>query len=298
MMVIVPLTEFLSGNGKPVIMETTAEFKKRVTEALAAIDPSVLAYNEDEFWMIRAPYEYVEYFAEKRRLFNTALALPLTRGLHNGTYRKLPVMRGGVAFKPPYAIHCLTVCKMLADLNLPLSNEDEDVLLASALCHDMIEDVPFENHGEELTTVFHMDPRVYETVKCVSKRYDFTPEEERAFFRNIMEHPLALLIKLSDRGHNVTDLYNMSERKIHEYIGETRTFFLPMCSYARAHYPELADVTEILQNQITCLTKAVENMAIKHARIQQELNDELEMLKNENDILRKLLKKTREAANI
>ncbi|MDO4494015.1 MAG: hypothetical protein Q4C53_09050 [Clostridia bacterium] len=275
-------------------MESISAFKQRVKRALSKIDPEILAYNEGEFWMIRMQYEYLEYYAEKKRLYNTAIALPLARGMHNGSYRKLPVMRGGVAHKPPYVIHCLTVCKMLADIPLPLSAEEEDILLASALCHDMIEDMPFEHGGRELTEVFGMDPGVYETVKCVSKRYDFTPEQEQEFFQSIMENRLAVLIKLSDRGHNVTDLFNMSEWKIHEYIGETRTFFLPMCEYARTHYPELEDATEILQNQIICLTKAVECTAEKHAAIRQQLSAELETAKRENEILHGMLKKLRE----
>lgn len=275
-------------------METTAAFRKRVSDTLAGINPDILDYYEDEFWMIRTPYEFLEYYAEKNRLFNTAIALPLARGLHNGTYRKLPIIRNGLAHQPPYMIHCLTVCKMLADMWLPLSRDEEDILLAAALCHDMIEDIPFPEHGRELVTQFHLDPRVYETVKHVSKRKDFTLEEEQAFFSGIREDRLALLIKLSDRGHNVTDLYNMSERKIAEYIGETRAYFLPMCDYARTHYPELNAVTEIMQDQLICLTKTVEKMSEKHELVKQRLDVELQRLRNENKALRQQLADVRE----
>lgn len=275
-------------------MERLADFKKRVGEALGRIDPDVLDYHEDEFWMIRTAYEFLEYYAEKNRLFNTAVALPLARGIHNGTYRKLPIIRNGIPHQPPYVIHCLTVCKMLADMWLPISDEEKDILLAAALCHDMIEDIPFEQHGRELYTVFQLDPRVYETVKLVSKRKDFTLYEEQAYFRGIMENRLALLIKLSDRGHNVTDLYNMSARKIREYIGETRAYFLPMCDYARRHYPELDDVTEIMQDQLICLTKTVEVMYQRYEHLQQRMEEELQGLRNENKELRRQFAQMRE----
>lgn len=277
-------------------VEQLSDFKKRVSDALSRIDPDVLNYHEDEFWMIRIPYDYIEYYAQKNRLFNTAVALPLARGLHDGTYRKLPIMRNGVAHKPPYMIHCLIVCRMLADLWLPITREEEDILLASALCHDMIEDIPFERHGMELTEKFHLDPRVYETVKLVSKRKDFTLEEEQAYFRGIEENRLALLIKLSDRGHNVTDLFNMSARKIQEYIGETRTYFLPMCDYARRHYPDLTDVIEIMQDQLICLTKTVKRTTEKHERLKQEMEAELLTLRSENEELRAKLARVREGA--
>lgn len=267
-------------------METIFEFRKRVSDTLAGFDPHVLSYDSDEFWMIRASYEFLEYYAEKHRYYNMAIALPLARGLHNGTYRKTPIMRNGLPHRPPYVLHCLTVCKMLADLWIPISDEDKDILLAAALCHDTIEDCGFEHGGRELVTDFHMDEQVYQVVKLVSKRKDFTLEEERAFFHGIESNRLSMLIKLSDRGHNVTDLYNMSERKVEEYIRETRTYFLPMCEYARVHYPELDIVTEIMQDQLICLTKTAETLAEQHKERKNKLMKELQILREENKKLR------------
>ena len=277
-------------------MESIAHFRRRVAAALADVDRQDLYYNRDEFWMIRLPYEFMEHFAESHRLYNTALALPLMRGLHNGSYRKSPVIRNGQEYRPPYAIHCLTVCKMLADMWLPITDEEKDILLASALCHDMIEDVDFPQHGWELVEKYHLAEQVYDTVRCVSKRRDFTAQEEREFFSNIQKNKLALLIKLSDRGHNVTDLFNMSDRKIQEYIGETRTFFLPMCEYAREHYPELSDVIEILHDQMIVLTKTTEAWAARYAHRQEELKEELGALREENEKLRQVYSSMRKEA--
>lgn len=274
-------------------MEGIFEFRKRVTETLEKIDSEVLSYDTEEFWMIRAPYEFLEYYAEKNRYFNMAIALPVARGLHNGTYRKTPIMRNGQPHRPPYLLHCLTVCKMLADLWLPISNEEKDILLAAALCHDTIEDCDFIKGGTEIYEDFFMDEQVYQVVKLVSKRKDFTLDEEKAFFHGIESNRLSLLIKLSDRGHNVTDLYNMSEKKIEEYIGETRTYFLPMCEYARAHYPELDIVTEIMQDQLICLTKTAETLADQHKKRKKKLMSELLILRGENGILREQCAKLR-----
>lgn len=267
-------------------METLAEFRQRVTDSLARISSEYLSYNEEEYWMIRSPYEFIEHYAEKHRLFNTAIALPLARGLHNGSYRKTPMIRGGVGHRPPYVIHCLTVTKMLADMWLPISKEEEDLLLAASLLHDSLEDVAFPEDGREFMTQFSLDPKVYETVKTVTKRKDFTLEEEQAFFRHINENRDALLIKLSDRGHNVTDLYSMSQAKIREYITETRTYFMPMCEYAREHYPELEPVIEIMQDQLVCLTKTVEMTAEIHEERQAQMNKDLKALTRENERLR------------
>lgn len=267
-------------------MKDRIAFRKKLQSLLDTIDPQVLSYDENEFWMIRSPYEYIEHYALSKCLLNTAIALPLARGLHNGSHRKSSITRGGVSHRLPYVIHCLLVCRMLVDLHVPVSKEEEDILLASALCHDMIEDIPFEDHGRELFTRFHLDPGVYETVKQVSKRKDFTPEEERAFFHGIASNKLALLVKLSDRSHNVEDLYNMSVWKVHEYIGETDQFFLPMCAYAHDHYPELNKTIEIFQDKIGTLTHVSKAMVDRCENREQELQEQLQSLTEENTRLR------------
>lgn len=267
-------------------MDNLKDFRKRVKEQLSKIDQKALSYNEDEFWLVRVPYEFLEYYAESNCLYNTMIALPLARGLHNGTYRKLPIVRNGEAHKVPYLIHCLSVAKMLSDMWFPFSDEEKDILIASALCHDMIEDIPFENGGKELYEVYGLDKRVYEVVKLVSKKKNPTEEEEEEYFSGIKSDKLALLVKLSDRGHNVSDLYNMKEWKIEEYIGETRKRYLPMCEYAREVYPELTDVIEIMQDQIVVQTKTVQMLMEKHKDAVAKLDDELTILREENAKLR------------
>lgn len=263
-------------------MKERIAFRSRVETFLKSFDPHTLAYSKDEYWMIFSVYEYLEYYSFENRLWNTCIALPLARGLHDGTYRKSTIMKNGSSYRLPYVIHCLLVCRMLADLNITISHEEEDILLASALCHDMIEDLHFPKNGLELAADYHLDPRVYETVKLVSKRKDFTPEEEIAHFRNIQENKLALLVKLSDRSHNVEDLYNMSVEKVHEYVEETNRFILPMCDYGFAHYPELHPTLGILRDKILCLTQTAEVMVNRYEQREAELRAQLKALRAEN----------------
>lgn len=267
-------------------METRGQFQKRVREFLNGIGEDTLSYDEKEFWMIQSPYEYIEFYAVENRLWNTAIALELARGLHDGVHRKSTIIHDGVTYRLPYMIHPLLVCRMLIDLQVPLSHEEEDVLLAAALCHDMIEDIPFPEKGREMVTQFHLDERVYETVKCVSKRKDFTQEEEEDHFQKIAENKLAALVKLSDRGNNVEDLYNMSVWKVHEYVGETRKYFVPMFEYAIVHYPELVTSFEILQDKINCLTGAAEILVDRFDQQEKELREKVEKLREENTRLR------------
>lgn len=267
-------------------MSERSIFRARLQKALDDIGPRYLDFDREEFWMYQRAYEYLEYFSVENQMFNLAIALHLSRGLHNGTHRKSSIVRDGKSYRLPYVIHCLTVARILLDVNAALSHDELDILLASSLCHDMIEDLPFEEHGQELYKKFHLDPLVYETVRLVSKRKDFTEEEEKAFFHNIESNKLALLIKLSDRSHNVEDLYNMSVWKVHEYIGETEKFFLPMCEYGMEHYPELIHAIQILKDKILCLTSASGILVDRYEKRQQELKDQLHKLQEENAALR------------
>ena len=271
-------------------------FLKSVQTALDSIDAETLSYDESEFWIIKRPYEYIEEYAIEHELFNTAVALPLSRGLHNGTHRKSGFVRNGKQYRLPYVIHCLLVCRMLIDIRTGLSRDEEDIVLASALCHDMIEDLHFEDGGREIYTVYGLDPRVYETVKKVSKRKDFTDEEHQAYFDRIQEDRLALLVKLSDRGNNVEDLYNMTIWKTHEYIGETRKYFFPMCEYALSHYEELYRVFDLLQDKIRVLTGVAEILVDRYTEMDSRLSAELETLRAENAQLGERLKELQKEA--
>lgn len=264
-------------------------FSQRVKQALDAIDKDYLSYDKSEFWMIERRYQYVKNYAMEKQLYNTSIALPLVRGLHDGAHRKGTVLLEGEPHRMPYVIHCLMVCRMLIDLQLPLSKEDEDILLASALCHDVIEDIDLPEHGKEIYLKFGMDPRVYDTVLLVSKRKDFTEEEHQIYFRKIAENRLSLLIKLSDRGNNVEDLYNMKIWKIHEYIGETRTYFYSMCDYGAEHFPELETGIEMLREKMLTLTETAEIFADRLESREKKLRGQLEVLQAENQRLKAIL---------
>lgn len=261
-------------------------FMAKIKEILQTIDPEILAYNKDEFWLYERHYDYIKRYAAERKLISTAVALPLVRGLHNGTYRKSSVVKDGVSYRLPYVIHCLQVCSMLIDLQLPLTQEEEDTALSAALCHDLIEDIPFPNGGKEIYTDFHLTENIYNTVLTLSKRKDFTEEEHKAYFRGIQEDPLALLVKLADRGNNVEDLYNMSIWKVHEYVHETRERIFPMCTYARRHFPQLIVPFTILQDKMRNFTEIGEILVDRYEEQEKRMVSRLEKLQEENMKLR------------
>lgn len=183
-------------------------------------------------------------------------------------------------------IHCLLVCRALIDLQLPMTSEEEDVLFASALCHDIIEDVELPENGRELITVFGLDPQVYEIVKILSKRKDFTEEEHLAYFDGIVKNKYALLIKLADRSNNVEDLYNMKTWKINEYVDETRERIFPMCGQGIDLYDDLAPSIQILWEKMVSLTEMAEILAERYDKRERELVQRIAELQNEQISLR------------
>ncbi len=272
-------------------MALNADFQKKVNKILRDIDPEVLSYDEDEYWMYQNAYEYVEFFVTQKKLLNSAVALQLARGLHDGDHRKSALIRGDRSYRMPYVIHPLMVCKMLIELRIPMSNEELDILLASALCHDMIEDIPFLDHGRELMIQYHLKKQVYENVLAVSKEKDFTEEQTREHFQKIAENKCALLIKLSDRGNNVEDLYNRSAGKVREYVRETEEYILPLCEYGISHYPELIQPIRILEDKLKCLTDAAAVLVDRYEEQERALRIHVEQLRAENEVLRKEWKK-------
>lgn len=264
----------------------SSTFSNKVKDILNSIDASILEYNHDEFWMVEPIYDYIEKYAYEKEFINTAIALPLVRGLHNGSYRKLTITRNGNTYRLPYIIHPLLVTRMLLDMHVNLSCEEKDILFASALGHDLLEDIKFENGGKELIEEYHLDPRILDIIKLMSKRYDFTEDEEKNFFHNIGANKFSALIKLSDRGNNVEDLYNMSLWKVHEYIDETNKFFLPICIFAKRNFPELSISFDILEDKIVSLTGLAEALVDHYSLEENNLRNKIDELKKENDELR------------
>ena len=127
-------------------------------------------YNKDEMWLYEEQYIYVKGFAMARGYSRTLKALPVARMVHDGQYRKGLTIVDGKEVRLPYITHPLKVCNTLISLNLPMSDDELDLLYAAALLHDTIEDGEFETDSSELMTVYGIDTDVYALIKLLSKK--------------------------------------------------------------------------------------------------------------------------------
>lgn len=227
---------------------------------MTKLQPIIESYNVNEEYLYNKTYIFIKGYASGRNFVNTLKALPLVRKLHDGQYRNGTVLIDGKEVKLPYVLHVLKVCSTLMSLNLPLNDDELDILYASALCHDLLEDREdiFVNGGSELYTKFGLDKRIYTVVKLLSKKSGSTQEELSDYFNNIKYNKFALLIKLSDRSHNVETLSVMKTERLHRYVKETRDWIYPLVSYGKQNYPELSNGFTILKAKIVSLTEATE----------------------------------------
>ena len=266
-------------------------FQEEVNGILSRIGTDHLKYNREEAWMYQHTYEFIQNYAVEKQLLNTAIALPVVRSLHDGTYRGVRRAADGTRWRRPYFCHSLSVCRMLINLGLPLTQEEEDIALAAALCHDLKVHVPFRDGGNEMHTIYHLDPRVVEIMMLIYEGNCENEDDYLKVFEGVQKNKLALLVRLSDRGNIVEELYTVSVWKAHELIYETRTFYMPMCIYAREHFPELDAPVGLLQEKMRDLIEATEMFVNRYEQHEKELSEKILLLQEENARMRSLIRK-------
>ena len=247
-----------------------------------SLQPIVESYNVEEEHFYEKTYLFVKGYATGRAFENTLKALPLARKIHDGQYRKNTELTSGD--KIPYILHPLKVCSTLMSLNLPLSDDELDILYACAILHDTLEDGKeyFPKGGREYVTEYKFDPRVEEIIKLLSKDAGSDEYTLNRYFNAIKVNKIALLIKIADRSHNVEDLYTFTPDKMLKYVTETKEYFLSknsLCAYAKANYPELSNGIVILKSKIMSLTDLTEVVLIKYREILDEQDAEIKRLK-------------------
>lgn len=190
-------------------------------------------------------FMFVKGVAVALQLEQTLIALAIARKMHCGQTRK-----DGT----PYISHPLKVCTTLISYGIK-----DDVTLAAALLHDVIEDckdkLPFG--GKELVAQYGVDQEVYDIICLLSKESGLNDYELSVYFKEISKNYKATAIKLADRLHNSQTLYTFKHDKLLKYIRETEMFLLPMASYAKYHYPWWTNAFSIMKTNIYSLNHSM-----------------------------------------
>ena len=246
------------------------------------LKPIIESYNVEEEYLYKDVFEFIEGVATGRRFVYTLKALYLARKLHNGQYRNGMVKINDELVKLPYVLHVLKVCSTLMDLDLDLSDHDLDVLYASALLHDVLEDRSdlFPKGGYELVSQYGFGEDIYRVVKLVTKSHNASEAELNEYFNAIKLNKLAIFVKIADRSHNVESLSVMKVERLHRYVKETRDYVYPLCDYGQQNYPELSNGFCILKSKIVSLTEETEILTSMFSRQVYDKQDEIDSLRS------------------
>ena len=208
-------------------------------------------FDESESASYMKSYMFIKGFAVGRDLKQVMVALSLARQLHEGQYRK-----DGV----PYIFHPLKVCSTLISYGI-----EDDITLAAALLHDVLEDCgnKLSLCGKELVSEYGIRQEVLDIIRLLTKESGLNDHELSVYFKRIEENPKAALIKLSDRLHNSSTLYTFTFPKMRKYIRETSLFLIPMASYCKKYYPEYTNAFSILKSNIESMNHSMDIMLSK-----------------------------------
>lgn len=232
-------------------------------------------------------YELIANYAAENQLINTEIALPLIReAMQNAAAHPHSLFRSDYVHMG-YFQHSLSVCHILMELKPELTTQEEDVLLAAAICHVLPENIRFLDIEEALGA---LAPQVREIVRLIYREGDGVEGQEQAFYDAIQKNKLATLIKLADRGNLVEQLHSMTGSRSRRYMYETRTFFLPMCLYAKEHYPELIPPVSILMEKMRCLLEVSEILLGRYEAMEAQLTGEILALREDNSALRRAIR--------
>ena len=182
---------------------------------------------------------FLKGFARGQKLYNLLKAINAASILHEGQLRK---------DGDPYINHPMRVTSAL--IALKIHNDD---ILSTAMLHDVLEDCNITT--KELSEKYEINSGVINNVVALTKTEDMSIDE---YYGRIMDFPVALLVKISDRCHNVsTMIKGFSHDKILDYTIETEEYILPLIKYGRSFYPHYSDQLFYMKYHIESVLQAV-----------------------------------------
>lgn len=215
-------------------------------------------------------YNTIKDYAKRNNLKNTLIALDLACELHYGMNRD-----GGL----PYVIHPLELTYYLIILNVrdaifeknlsELHNADLaqeatlrelDILLASSLLHDVVEDCKRKLPNKsvnDFVDVYHLDSNVVLFVTILTKDKSIPGYSLENYFAQIITYWQTLIIKVMDRACNCSTIDDFTEARMIKYVKETRMYFYDMCSTGRMHFPHFSDILTILKYLLVSICETV-----------------------------------------
>ena len=202
-------------------------------------------YSINDFPISSTKYKktlvFIRGFAKGKNMTNTLKALALAERLHEGQKRKCG---------DPFITHPLRVASYLISLKIT-----DDITCAAALLHEVFKHTSISRDSNDLVELYSLNPEVSELIKIVSKADDISIDD---YYSAIKTDYRALLIKLSNRANTCTRLSALDDNERKEYILENTNYIYPLCTYAKAYFPQYSDQVVNMKYHISSICRIVE----------------------------------------
>lgn len=174
------------------------------------------------------------------KFFNATNAFNYAKNFHNGKRKD-----GSEEFS-----HQVFIANFAITLPVITDEGKEDKLenvISAIFLHDVVED--FDITIADISNNFGKE--VAEIVDNVSKIKEGCKVNEEKYFENIVKCPLSVIVKASDRIHNIQSMIGaFSITKQKDYIEETEKYHIPMLKKARKTFPEYEICFENLKQNL------------------------------------------------
>lgn len=212
-------------------------------------------------------YKSIKEYAERHKFVNTIISLDLACKLHNSQYRD-----GG----KPYIVHPLEITQYIIHLNIynaildmhlnqlhnsklaeEQANLDLDILLASALLHDSIEDCKLPLKGKEFISKYNLHPDVYKFTNILTKDKSKPGYTLAGYYEDIGKYWQTALLKIVDRTSNCSTMDVFTKQRMEKYVHEITDYFYPLISKSKSSYPYFSRAFTIMKYMIVSINETV-----------------------------------------
>jgi len=192
---------------------------------------------------------YMRGMLDGMQFYSALEALEMARRLEDGLTRK-----DGYT---PRLHHQLQVGRLVATLLPHLLYQEE--CITTAFLHDVLEDHPDLVSKQVLEDQFgHL---VMRAVWRLSRRHGRTTKTQAAYFEALVDCPIASIVKLCDRAHNLHTMQGVfTPEKQLAYVTELDEWFLPLVKNARHRWPRQYAAYENLKILLVCQYELLQHL--------------------------------------
>lgn len=222
-------------------------------------------------------YDDLLEFSNNRELKNATIALPFVRDVMSSLAAKTNMV-------DEYYVHGMIMARILSDMSLPISGEELDKLLTSAICHIIMEVDPEYDINRNL-----IEREISEDI--INFVLTMVEADKNNSNINVLDDRLLFIIKIVERCNLIEHLCDMSTEEAKAFIHETKRKLLPLCISAKEKYPEFNIQIDVLMVKMRTLIQVMDILYARYDAEQEELYDEILNYKDENFRIKKMLGK-------